>query len=49
MKQFTPELEEVKSHSVLSLILDHRNLDDYCAYIGLDVHKESIAVAVATR
>ena len=49
MKQFTADLEEVKSHSALNLILDHKNLDDYCAYIGLDVHKETIAVAVATR
>jgi len=49
MKQFTPELAEVKSNSALNLILNHRNLDDYCAYIGLDVHKESIAIAVATR
>ena len=49
MKQFTAELEEVKSHSALNLILAHRNLDDYCAYIGLDVHKETIAIAVATR
>ena len=49
MKQFTPELEEVKSNSALNLILNHKTLDDYSAYIGLDVHKETIAVAVATR
>ena len=49
MKQFTPDLAEVKNKSVLNTVLNHRNLDDYCAYIGLDVHKESITIAVATR
>jgi len=49
MKQFTAELEEVKRHTALNLILKHRTLDDYSAYIGLDVHKESIAIAVAVR
>ena len=49
MKQFTLKSEEVKSSSALNIVLDHRNLDDYCAYIGLDVHKETIAIAVATR
>ncbi|PCH97602.1 MAG: hypothetical protein COB83_01345 [Gammaproteobacteria bacterium] len=47
MKEFTPELIEVKSDS--ALILNHRDLENYCAYIGLDVHKENIAIAVATR
>jgi len=49
MKEFTPELIEVKSDSALNLILNHRDLENHCAYIGLDVHKENIAIAVATR
>lgn len=49
MKEFTPELIEVKNDSTLNLIFNHKNLEDYCAYIGLDVHKETIAIAVATR
>jgi len=49
MKQFTPNLVEVKGSSALNTVLEHRNFDDYCAYIGLDVHKETIAIAVATR
>lgn len=49
MKEFTPESVEVKSESALNLVLQHRNLDDYGAYIGLDVHKETIAIAVAPR
>ena len=49
MKQFTPEKIEVKSDSALHTINTHRYLDDYCAYVGLDVHKETIAIAVASR
>lgn len=49
MKEFTPELIEVKSDSALNLILNHKHLEDYCAYIGLDVHKETVAIAVASR
>lgn len=49
MKEFTPESIEVKSNSTLNLVLQHRDVDDYCAYVGLDVHKESIAIAVAPR
>lgn len=49
MQEFTPELAKVESLSALNLLEQHRDNDDYAAYIGLDVHKKTIAVAVAYR
>lgn len=49
MKKFTPESIQIKSNSALNSVLNHKNFDDYCAYIGLDVHKKTIVIAVAPR
>lgn len=49
MKQFTPESIQIETASSIDLVTMHKMYEDYCAYIGLDVHKETIAVAIAPR
>ena len=49
MKELTPESVTIESSSALNLLNQHRENDNYAAYIGLDVHKKTIAVAVAYR
>lgn len=49
MKESTPEQTKLNSSSVLNVIKERREGDFYAAYIGLDVHKKTIAVAVAVR
>lgn len=49
MKQFTPETVTIESVSALNVINHHRENNYYAAYIGLDVHKKTIAVAIAYR
>jgi transposase len=51
MKQFTPEQVTIESASSLNLLNQdrHREGDHYAAYVGLDVHKKTIAVAIAYR
>ena len=47
MKEFNPEDFRVESTSVLDVVVDAESVDIYAAYVGLDVHKETIAVAIA--
>jgi transposase len=49
MKEFTPGTVEIESVSALNLLNRHIENDNYAAYIGLDVHKKTIAVAIAYR
>jgi hypothetical protein len=51
MKQFTSEQVIIELASALNLLNKHnpRKGDHYAAYIGLDVHKKTIAVAIAYR
>ncbi len=44
MKEFNAEHHRVESASALAVV---SNAERYAAYVGLDVHKETIAVAVA--
>ena len=49
MKEFTPSETRIETVSALSAVSKVvLTMDDYAAYVGLDVHKDTIAVAVAT-
>jgi hypothetical protein len=47
MKEFTAETQVIETASSLNVISQHQKLTHYPAYIGLDVHKDTIALAVA--
>ncbi len=49
MKEFTPSEAGIETVSALVTVMQGQGLaaDDYAAYVGLDVHKDTIAVAVA--
>lgn len=47
MQKFTPEAQRIEAVSALDVVRGIRALDRYGAYVGLDVHKETIAIAVA--
>ena len=47
MKEFNAEEFRVESTSVSDVVVGAEAVDIYSAYVGLDVHKETIAVAVA--
>ena len=47
MKEFNPEQQGIETVSALEIVRTAENVDVYAAYVGLDVHKETIAVAVA--
>ena len=49
MKVLTPESVEIESVSALNLLNQHIENDNYAVCIGLDVHKKTIAVAIAYR
>lgn len=47
MKEFTAEQKQSESMSALYWIMQQRESKSYPVYIGLDVHKDTIVVAVA--
>ena len=47
MKEFKPEAVRIEAATALKTVMQAQSGDKYPAYIGLDVHKESIVVAVA--
>jgi len=47
MKEFNVKMSQVESASALEKVSPTRGADNYPAYVGLDVHKDTIAVAVA--
>jgi transposase len=47
MKKFNAEKQKIESSSALDVVMQAQHHGRYPAYIGLDVHKETIAVAVA--
>lgn len=47
MKKFNPEAVRIESVSAVEVLMRYQAIDRYPAYVGLDVHKESIVVAVA--
>jgi hypothetical protein len=47
MKEFNPERHQIETASALGIVSNAGAGDIYAAYVGLDVHKETIAVAVA--
>lgn len=49
MKQFNPKAATIESETALALIQQQRNMtaNQYDLYIGLDVHKDTIAVSIA--
>jgi transposase len=47
MREFNPEQHRIETASALEVVTEARHQERYAAYVGLDVHKESIAVAVA--
>lgn len=49
MKKFNPETIKVATETALATIQpqQHEPLDRFGAYIGLDVHKDTIMVAIA--
>jgi hypothetical protein len=47
MKKFNPEQHRIETASALEIVRIAENVDVHAAYVGLDVHKETIAVAVA--
>ena len=48
MKQFNPKAVPIESETALALIQQQqRAIKQYSTYIGLDVHKDTIAVAIA--
>ena len=47
MKEFNAEEFQVESTSVLDVVVEAETVDIYSAYVGLDVHKETIALAIA--
>ncbi len=47
MKEFNAEQERMETASALRLVQEAGNQKRYGVYVGLDVHKETIAVAIA--
>jgi transposase len=47
MSEFNPEQHRIETASALETVTRAGRPEHYAAYVGLDVHKESIAVAVA--
>ena len=47
MKEFTAETQVIETASALNVISQHQKITHYPAYIGLDVHKDTIVIAVA--
>jgi len=47
MNEFNPAMHRVETASALEAVRAAEQRDEHAAYIGLDVHKETIAVAVA--
>ena len=47
MKEFNPEHHSVETASALATVGKGGQVERHAAYVGLDVHKETIAVAVA--
>ncbi len=47
MKEFNAEQERMETASALQLVQEAGNQKRYGVYVGLDVHKETIAVAIA--
>jgi len=47
MKQFIPEAHQIETTSAVDVVHRVRGLDRYGAYVGLDVHKATLAIAVA--
>ena len=48
MKQFNPNEVKIESETALALLRQgQKPVNQYGSYVGLDVHKDSIAVAIA--
>jgi transposase len=47
MKEFNAEPAQVKTASALNTVQETSTAKEYAVYIGLDVHKETISVAIA--
>ena len=47
MKEFTPVDMGIETVSALAVVSRALAADEYAAYVGMDVHKDTIAVAVA--
>ena len=47
MNEFNPEQQRIETASALEIVRTAENIDVHAAYVGLGVHKETIAVAVA--
>jgi transposase len=47
MNGFNPEQHRIETASALEILRSAENENVHAAYVGLDVHKETIAVAVA--
>ena len=47
MNEFTPEQHRMETASAMEAVMNAGNVEVYAAYVGLDVHKETIAVAIA--
>ena len=47
MNKFSPEQHRIETASALELVTGAGQRERHAAYIGLDVHKESVAVALA--
>ena len=47
MKKFNAEAIRIESATALGTVMQAQAVERYAAYVGLDVHKESIVVAVA--
>jgi transposase len=47
MKEFNPEQHRIETAAAWAVVGNTGPVDIYAAYVGLDVHKETIAVAVA--
>jgi transposase len=47
MKEFTPSEAKIETVSALAMVRQGLAVEEYAAYVGLDVHKDTIAVAVA--
>jgi hypothetical protein len=47
MKKFSSEQQRIETASALEVVTNAERQEHHAAYVGLDVHKDSIAVAVA--
>jgi transposase len=47
MNEFNPEQQRIETASALEVVINAAEQARHAAYVGLDVHKETIAVAVA--